>query len=107
MARRHSKPGRRLRQTKRNKRSHTAAPSPLTQELSTRLDQFSEHLYHLLSGYYLYSHAVFELTASPRQLHDDRLLMGLSLTGNWLSEQGEQLYLELAKLQTWITEEHA
>ena len=105
MAKTDSKPGKRLGQTKSKKHTkQSPPPAPaFAGELSSRLLNLDEHVYHLLSCYFFYQASTSALFSENRE-NDGMLLLGLTLTGNWLAEQSEAVVEELEAVREWVKE---
>ena len=77
----------------------TPLSSQSTHSLGTQLLEFDETLFKTLSGYYFLTASLYALTASDKDLHDERLLMGMTQVGDWLSGCSEQLLFEMSRIK--------
>ena len=75
---------------------------PSIDSLSAQLLALDQVVFNTLSGYYFYTTALLSLTHAGIDLHDERLIMGMTQTGDWLAGQGESILVELARVKRSI-----
>ena len=94
MAKRKSKAGSPLPQTKITSHPQTA--------IIERLSKLEDRLHNLLACYQFYNHAIRAMT-DPNQLEDSQdWYFGLFFNQQWLTKQGEQLMAELIDIKVAI-----
>ena len=74
----------------------------LTEEPTTKLTQLDDELYRVLSAYYIHLAAIQAITAYGWPESSDKLNLGLSVTSDWLVNQGDHIIGKLEELREWM-----
>ncbi len=73
----------------------------LADQIGGKLLRLEDNLNELLAAYLFYQTATFEVMAN-RQDHNSQLLLGLSLTGDWLAQRSKAVLTEMETLQACV-----